>query len=104
MCLNASATVTIPLSGSTPVTIYDQSCNPLPGTACQVTVSGAPLGANTLPAVSGTAAGLSFSANGAAPGAAGTFTVKYLPNGQTTVMTFVVGGPVTSISAGTPTP
>jgi hypothetical protein len=57
-----------------------------------------------MPAVVGSAGGLSFSANGAAPGMSGTMSIKYLPNGQTVNMTFVVGAPVTSISTGTATP
>ncbi len=105
-CPNATSSVTIPLSGSTLVTMYDQSCNILPGSSLSAlfTFSTGPVNSTSAPSMTTDAAGLHFSANGAAPGAAGTFKITYTPNGQTFNLTYVVGAPVTAISAGTTTP
>ncbi len=105
-CLNASSSVTVPLSGSALVVMYDQACNVLLGTNFTMAFggSGAPVNGTSSPALNGDSAGLHLSANGAAPGSAGSFSIKYTPNGQLTTMTYVVGSPVTTISAGTTTP
>lgn len=106
-CPNAATSVTIPLSGSALVTMYDQNCNALPGTSFTVQETssiGAPVNTTSSPALSESSSGLNFSANTAVAGSAGTFYIKFTPNGQTTTITWVVGAPVTSITAGTTTP
>ncbi len=101
-CPNAATSVTIPLSGTAVVALYDQACNVLPGGSTVVTYQGQTLIATTQPALTKDAAGLHFSSNGSAPGASGTLVVTYA--GQTTNLAFVIGAPVTSISLGTTTP
>lgn len=107
-CPNASITITIPLSGSVLLVKYDQNCNVLSGSNFKVfngtSVSFPPVTASTSPAVSANAGGLNFSANGAPPGTAGTFTFQYVPNGLTDEVTYVVGAPVTAVSSGTTSP
>lgn len=106
-CPNASTSVTIPLSGAATVTMYDQNCNILPGTSftVQETNSAGPqVNATTSPALSEVSGGLNFSANTAVAGSAGTFFIRFTPNGQSTSISWVVGAPVTSVSAGTTTP
>lgn len=107
-CPNAAMSVTIPLSGTATVVEYDQGCNLLPASGFQVLSStlsvATPLSATTMPAVTADAAGLHFSANGAAPGASGTFKLVYQPDGQTVTLAYVVGAAVTGVSLGTTTP
>lgn len=105
-CPNAANSVTIPLSGATLFTMYDQACDVLPGTGftVQFTNSGGfPVNSTSVPAVTQDAAGLHFSANGAVPGATGTFYIKY-SNGLNETISYVVGAPVTGISGSTTTP
>lgn len=106
-CPNASTTVTIPLSGSALVTIYDQFCNVLSGMNCSVlsiNPNSGPVNSSTAPAVTMDAAGLHFSANGAVSGSVGTVRVTHIPSGQITNINYTVGASVTSISSGTATP
>lgn len=106
MCLNASTTVTIPLTGQADVTIYDQVCSPLSAagaTAVQQTPAPANWNATTAPGFTGDATGLHFKSNGASSGLAGTVKVTH-PSGQFAILAFVVGAPVTAISFGTTTP
>jgi predicted small secreted protein len=106
-CPNAASSVTIPLSGSATITMYDQLCDVLPGTGFTVQFSnsgGFPVNATSVPAVTADATGLHFTANGAAPGTTGTFYLKYSGNGDNTSISYLVGAPVTSVSVGTTTP
>ncbi len=104
-CLNASPSVTIPLTGTATVTVYDQICDVLPATGSTVVIQGgiALNSTTTAPNVLADGTGLHFAANGAVPGFSGTFNVTY-PNGKVAPLTFVVGTPVTGISFGTTNP
>lgn len=106
-CLNASTTVTIPLSGTATVVEYDQNCNVLPATSFTVQDGGnggAQASVSSSPSMTADSSGTHFAANGATPGKSSIFTFTYTPNGKTFVMTYVVGAAVTSISGGTTTP
>jgi hypothetical protein len=99
--------VTIPVSGSASVTVYDQSCNALSGPFAVYNGSsslGPPMNSGTSPAVTFSGGELQFSANGAPIGSTGTAHIVFSPNGQPVNITYTVGAPVTSISAGTLTP
>ena len=108
VCPNAAGSVTVPLTGSASVTVYDQSCNPLAGpwNVFNGVINGSPqMSATTSPAVTTGAGGvLQFSANGAPAGSSGTFKVVFAPNGTSANLPYTVGAPVTSLSFGTTTP
>lgn len=103
-CPNASPTVTIPLSGTATVTVYDQSCNALAG-PWQVINGTAVMSATTSPSFTLGAGGvLQFAANGATAGTAGNIKIVFSPNGTSATLAYTVGAPITSISFGTTTP
>ena len=103
-CPNASPSVTIPLSGTATVTVYDQSCVALSG-PWQVIGGATVLSATTSPSfVLGAGGVLQFAANGAPAGTAGNIKIVYSPNGMSANLAYTVGAPVTSLSFGTTTP
>jgi hypothetical protein len=108
-CPNAAMSVTIPLSGSASVAIYDQSCNVLGGPYTVANGTGPSptypaVTTSTSPAVQTVSGQLQFSANGALAGTNGHFYVCFTPANQCQTMTYSVGAPISSISFGTTTP
>jgi hypothetical protein len=105
-CPNQSTTITIPYGSgtATEVPVDSATCNPIDATQCRVQLTnggGLTLSNTTTPAVSADAAGLHFSANGAAFGSSFVFFHTFLPNGKNWSMTATVGGPVTPIGTTT---
>ncbi len=107
LCPNQSTTITIPLSGTASMVMYDQGCNPLLGTDLTVVNNltfKTPFTLTTIPAVTVDAVGINFSANGAARGLVTPMFVIHVPSGKTYAISTTVGPAVTSILGGTTTP
>ncbi len=105
-CPNATTSVSIPLSGTALVQMFDQSCNVLPGASFTATPLGSvvALTSTSSPGVTGDAAGLHFAANGGVAGTTGSLTLRFTPANVSMTLTYVIGAPITAVSAGTTTP
>jgi hypothetical protein len=104
-CPNPLSTITIPLTGSVPVQICDQSGNPLAGpyTVYNGVSTAFPIVTNsTSPAVTTVSGSLQFTANTAPSGTAGTFDICFTPSQKCSTIPYIVGAPVTTISFGIP--
>jgi hypothetical protein len=102
-CSNPINIISIPINGSTTVAVCDQSGNFLTGPySIQFQNNGAPVNLTSSPAVSIVGGNLVFSPNVAPNGAAGGFNICFTPANKCSVIPYVVGAPVTSISFGTP--
>jgi hypothetical protein len=104
-CPNPLSTITIPLTGSVSVQICDQSGNSLAGPyAVYNGVNAAfPIVTNsTSPAVTTVSGSLQFTANTSPSGTAGTFDICFIPSQKCSMIPYIVGSPVTTISFGIP--
>jgi hypothetical protein len=109
-CPNQAPTVTIPYpTGTATVSPVDattcNALNPMNFTVgavpAGVIANPSPLSATSSPALTADAAGLHFSANGAAFAAQYTLTFTYQPNAKSFTMTATVGGPATPVGTTT---
>lgn len=116
-CPNQSLTATVPMTGENVVTVYDSAtCNPLAGpftmtTGAALGVFATPMTTTTKPAVSidpptsATPGVLRFTANGAPFGTKVTAFATFGPDtSKVSSIVLTVGGPVTGLVFGTPTP